>query len=1365
MTLNGTALTLAGGSYAGAIVGAGSVALSGPTTLSGSSAVALTVNNAASLYVGAGTLSLSGGLTLANASILGFGFNGTTSSAINLQNSALVLSAGTETISLSGTVTSTGTYVLLSGATGGITGGGTLSLNTAGLIGTGYNYALQTVTGSGLIDLVVTSAVVASGQLTWTASQSHIWDTSSLNFTDSGTLAAAAFTNGNSVTFSAVGAGAVTVTNSGAAVQPSSVTVVGASAYTFTGDPIGGSASLTMNGGSTLALFNANSYSGGTAINSGTVLINSASSLGTGAVTLGGAVLEATATISSTRAITLNNAGSAIQVDGGATYTLGGTISGSGGLNATGAGTLVVSGANSYTGGTTISGVLNAMNASALGTGGVSVLAGATLAPVSSLTLSSGLILNSGATLAFSNLGGVSGQIDLLGSITNLTLSAGTETISLAGSISSTGSYTLISYGSGTYSGALSQLLLNETNLTLANGLTATLSDNTALHEIDLLVSTVVPPTGALTWSGAVSHVWDTSTFNFTDSGTMAATAFANGNTVTFTDVGAGTVTVSNGGTPLHPASVTITNSAAYTFTGDGLTSTGALTKQGSGSLFLANAESYSGVVVTSGSLEVGAAGSLSTPTLSIGVSGRAIFDAAISITTVTDSGNLAFSTTGTIAALTGAGGITTSGALTVNSGSFSGPLSGAGSLTVSGGTFSYSGINNITGGVTITGGGTLAVAVQTALGANAISLSGGTLHVTGNIDESSAHVSFATGGTINIDSGMTLTLTGANITGNITQTGAGTLDILGDYGGTTTVGAGGTLMANPASAGSVVLSTGSVLDFTSAGSYGGNVTVSSSPGFAVIENTSGGVVTLSGTIDKTHANLALSGPGNFWVNGTITGGTVGTDFNSDMLFNGGGTTTFSTQQSWVGPTTISGGSTVYASGVNNALPASTILNLGDASNTTGSYNLGGNTQTLAGIVTWGSGTSNSITSSAAGGQLFVNVASGVDSYSGSLTGSLGLHKEGSGTLELTGSSNSYNGATAIDVGTLQLGVNAALPTTTTVSLAGGGILDVNGHTQQIASLESASSTATVTGSAGSVLNVSHSAAISSIYAGVVSGQMSMAFNGVALGAEVLTGTANNYSGSTTINSGALIVNGSITGTGSSVTVNSTNANNPGVLAGNNTSGSINRDVVIASGSGSGGVISPGNVAPNISSPTSTALAGELNIGGNLSVAGTYLWDLASNSTTGAGSNFDQITLNSGSVTGAGGTLELVLTGAGVPSNTAFWQTYEQWAVITGAGTINSLFSLLDQTAGNYSSLGSFSLAGLTTDQAAGAVLLDWNPTAVPEPGTMLFASLASLGLGGFSWRKRKTRIAGTHKQVELRQVEHDRALSLKSAR
>ncbi len=720
-------------------------------------------------------------------------------------------------------------------------------------------------------------------------------------------------------------------------------------------------------------------------------------------------------------------------------------------------------------------------------------------------------------------------------------VSTGSLTITGSGSLANTSGVTV----SGTFNLTTSgNALGSAVGVTVTTGGLLNVSTSQTIASLTGTGGTTSVASGAIMTLGGGSY---TGAVNGAGSVTIAA---GSGQTVTF------------GGSNVYTGGTTVNSGTLQVLAASSLSASSNLTVGASGMAVLANAGQALGTLNNSGTTSfVAVSGAISLASLTGGGTTNFSSDANIpSITggTVSVSGNLTASTgisggnvtvvggtasisafsgsstalslggsTAAIGTLNGSGAITLSGTnLSVSGGgSYGGSLNNgvsAGKLTVTGGTLTLSGADGLTGGISINNA-TLAVASQAALGNNAISFSGGTLHVTGNIDDTGHAFNFTNGGTINIDANETLSLTGSQITGNITQTGSGTLIIVGAFSGTTAVGAGSTYQANPGSTGNVTLANGSVLDFTSAGQYSGNVTLSSSS-TAVIENTSGGVVTLSGTIDKTHANLALSGPGNFWVNGTITGGTVGVDFNSDMLFNGGGTTTFSTQQSWVGPTTISAGSTVFASGVNNALPTSTILNLGDGSNTTGSYNLGGNSQTLAGIVAWGSGTSNSITSSAAGGQLFVNVAAasfsgGVDSYSGLLTGSMGLHKEGAGTLELTGTSNTYTGSTTIDAGTLQLGANGALPTTTTLSLASGGTFDMNGHTQQIASLESASSTATVTGSAGSVLDVSHSAAISSIYAGIVSGQVSLAFNGVALSAEVLSGAANNYSGSTTINS------------------------------------------------------------------------------------------------------------------------------------------------------------------------------------------------------------------------------------------------------
>jgi len=123
-------------------------------------------------------------------------------------------------------------------------------------------------------------------------------------------------------------------------------------------DPQNGLA-LTVNGGAggILNLSNvgtdANSYAGGTTINSGTLQASSDTVLGysnsdaTTAVNIGAATLEMTGSSTSQRWYFLNNAASALVVDAGQSLTLGANsgLKGAGSLNFTGPGTLVLAGA------------------------------------------------------------------------------------------------------------------------------------------------------------------------------------------------------------------------------------------------------------------------------------------------------------------------------------------------------------------------------------------------------------------------------------------------------------------------------------------------------------------------------------------------------------------------------------------------------------------------------------------------------------------------------------------------------------------------------------------------------------------------------------------------------------------------------------------------------------------------------------------------------------------------------------------------------------------------------------------------------------------------------------------------------------
>ncbi|EAO4488482.1 AIDA autotransporter-like protein ShdA, partial [Salmonella enterica] len=160
---------------------------------------------------------------------------------------------------------------------------------------------------------------------------------------------------------------------------------------------IGGTGSVVKSGDKTLTLSGANSYTGGTTISGGTLVATNVEALGSGDVT-DNAVLE------------LNTGG-----------TFDNVISGSGQVVKSGDEMLTLSGANSYTGGTTISGgTLVATNVEALGSGDV--------------TDNATLELNTGGT--FDNVISGSGQV----------VKSGDDALTLSGNNSYTGG-TLISGG------------------------------------------------------------------------------------------------------------------------------------------------------------------------------------------------------------------------------------------------------------------------------------------------------------------------------------------------------------------------------------------------------------------------------------------------------------------------------------------------------------------------------------------------------------------------------------------------------------------------------------------------------------------------------------------------------------------------------------------------------------------------------------------------------------------------------------------------------------------------------------------------------------------------------------------------------
>ena len=144
-------------------------------------------------------------------------------------------------------------------------------------------------------------------------------------------------------------------------------TVVGAGMTATIASVLQGDTELVKTDLGTLVLSGMNTYTGGTAINGGTVQVAADNNLGaaTSGLRFDGGTLATTASFTTNRATTLNANGGTFDIAPTTTLTMAGVIGGAGALTKADIGTLVLTGTNTYSGGTTIaSGVLQ------LGAGG-----------------------------------------------------------------------------------------------------------------------------------------------------------------------------------------------------------------------------------------------------------------------------------------------------------------------------------------------------------------------------------------------------------------------------------------------------------------------------------------------------------------------------------------------------------------------------------------------------------------------------------------------------------------------------------------------------------------------------------------------------------------------------------------------------------------------------------------------------------------------------------------------------------------------------------------------------------------------------------------------------------------------------------
>jgi autotransporter-associated beta strand protein len=296
-----TSTTLDVSNASGSATGTGSVTLTGGTLISDAGSISGNVSADATSVIAPGGIGTIGHLTLGGLSTvsgatLDFDLGAaaatvTTGDLLTLGSGTISIASGTLLAPFGGATPVAGDdYRLIGGTLTGVAANLTLPTAPAGLT---YSLSSNGV-DPGFIDLVVGSSVI---NLTWnntggSGDGSH-WDTSNQNW-NNGT-APALYSSGANVTFNDTNNSHYSVLLN-TSVSPASVAVnnsLGSYSITGTGG-ITGTTALTKMGTGTLSLSTSNSYTGGTTVSAGLLIINptstpaTTSALPKGALTISG---------------------------------------------------------------------------------------------------------------------------------------------------------------------------------------------------------------------------------------------------------------------------------------------------------------------------------------------------------------------------------------------------------------------------------------------------------------------------------------------------------------------------------------------------------------------------------------------------------------------------------------------------------------------------------------------------------------------------------------------------------------------------------------------------------------------------------------------------------------------------------------------------------------------------------------------------------------------------------------------------------------------------------------------------------------------------------------------------------------------
>lgn len=376
-------------------------------------------------------------------------------------NSGSLSGAGSEAaLGFSGnganTVTNTGT-ITTSGAGPALQfGNGNNLLTTSGVISTAGATAI--LFGNGNNQLTIQGGSISGAVTAGTGSNT-------LAFALGGTgrfVVAGAYTGFGTTT---IQSGTVQVGNGGTTGAIASASIVNNGVLAFNrsdaalavGAVISGSGALQQIGTGSTTLTSANSYTGGTAVNAGTLRLSGAGSIGTGGLSVAsGGTFDASGMSAAGLSLpTLNGAGGvalgakALTVTSGGSFS--GAISGAGGAFAVTGGTMTLAGTSSYTGATQVSGGSLIVNGSIAASSGLTVGQGGLVGGTGTLPST---VIGSGATLSPGNSPGtirVAGNLTLQnGSTTVMEIQGATsDRIVVSGTAALGGTLRLVSLGNG----------------------------------------------------------------------------------------------------------------------------------------------------------------------------------------------------------------------------------------------------------------------------------------------------------------------------------------------------------------------------------------------------------------------------------------------------------------------------------------------------------------------------------------------------------------------------------------------------------------------------------------------------------------------------------------------------------------------------------------------------------------------------------------------------------------------------------------------------------------------------------------------------------------------------------------------------